>query len=469
MSSTLSSSTKAQNDPIARTFAPRRQLRTLEPGEVAGDGGPRPLNPFASRRGRRPNLASSPRALFSVFAPGGSAIMGEVGFSSPRGDGLRDNGKKILLLGLDVRALTRSAARFGHNARAIDRLGSSELALSGIEVETVGRSLAPNLALHKTLELARSIETDYLIYGSGFEDDIFAITDLKQFGEVVSPSAETARKCKSPDALARAGKSWNFHYPEIRYQLDPSAPGEWIAIPSPNLAGRGRLIERDGGALRYSYYYQKALKGIDSTAFIVSSGSESWLLGSALNLKNRFDEDNELTGEISLAPHPFQNEIAERALSIAESLTFEFDLTGIWEFDFVYNGSISLVSVRPTPSARIELLNLATMNDLLSIHIDATLKRASSSIIDPGDPERYHAIAQLKSKRDLVFTDAREWVDAGALDVPFEKELVPAGDSLITLKSSGSTYSATLDRLDEEIGRLRAKLGYALKIAPTGA
>ncbi|MBF0170500.1 MAG: ATP-grasp domain-containing protein [Nitrospinae bacterium] len=369
----------------------------------------------------------------------------------------------LLLIGVDVRSLARNAILHRRDFVLADRFGDASLARRG-ECHTLGRAYGGESLTRGLADLVRGRHAEGVIYGAGFENDVLTLSRLGEVGPLLGCSLETVRKTRDPESLIRASRAWSFTYPDIRYKRqDLDTDSRWLTKPFAGLFGDGiRFADAEEG-LRPGVFYQRHVPGFSSSALVVSDGSEAFLLGVVANIAADpvyGAEGFQYVGGIY--PHPFAAEMGAAVTNMADALTLEFDIRGLWGFDFIYHGGVTLVMVEPRPPVGLELINMATWNDLLGMHTDALTSKSSNHIIDPGPAGTSYGFARVRAAEELIFSHGERWAERGALDLPADGESVRAGQHLATLTARGKSYSVVRDDLRQQALLLSRELGVAV-------
>lgn len=366
----------------------------------------------------------------------------------------------VLLIGANIRFLAESSVRHGHNVFTVDYYGDWDL-----------RKLCPGksilregdgaMSLDALIRLAEGVENSGVVYGPGFENDISALAKLKSLGTIMGCSAESVRKARDPETLRRSAMSWNFIYPPVEFKLKESMrTGRWLEKPLCGMGGEGiRFVDDKAKAGAEDVFYQARINGLPSSAAVVSNGSDATVLGimtQIIGAESFGASGFRYVGNVY--PHPFHDETLGQVTTIAEALTLEFDIKGLWGFDFIYNGNVILIEVNPRPSAGLGVIDAVTMNDLLGLHIDSVKGASSSLIIDPGPSRGYTAQARVFAHEDVIFSSPEKWSERGAKDIPYDGELIKAGAPVLTITAAGDSYGKTMAALEDEAGVLYSSL-----------
>ena len=362
-----------------------------------------------------------------------------------------------LLIGSNIRFLAENAVKHGHDVVTVDYYGDWDT-----------RKLAPNrsilrdgdgvMSMLSLLRLADGVQNSGVIYGPGFENDIVALRGLQRLGRVLGCELKAARNSRNPDSLIRAASTWGFKFPEtLLEKRRPVSEGKWLVKPLASLGGGGVfMLGSRPGEPEGPYLLQKFTEGIPSSVAVVSNGSDAAVLGIMTQIVGdpAFGA-SEFRFVGNVYPHPFYEEILEKTTEIAEALTLEFDLKGLWGFDFIYDGGVTLLEVNPRPTAGMGLLGSCSQSDLLGLHVDSLLRNVSDRIIDFAPARRYTGHARVFAEADGVFAGTEEWSQMGAKDIPENGSVIRAGSPILTVTASAPSYYGVMAGLKTQAAKLR--------------
>ncbi|VAX26197.1 hypothetical protein MNBD_NITROSPINAE02-1361 [hydrothermal vent metagenome] len=320
----------------------------------------------------------------------------------------------ILIIGANVRFLAENAIRHNHNIHTIDYYGDWDL-----------QKLCPNTSvkhdgdgafeLRSLINLAGGIDNCGVVYCAGFENDVLALSRLQKLGHVYGCDLEAVRRARDPEFIKRASDSWSFKYPEVRYQHGADMKnGQWLIKPFAETGGVNLRFADAGLDAGDKFFFQKYVPGLHSSASFISNGADSTLLGVTTQIIG--DESFGSSGFRfvgNVFPHPFSREVTEKVTQMAEALSLELGLRGLWGFDFIYDGDVTLIEINPRPTAALGVLAQATWNDFLDIHVAGCIDENKSHIIDPGPTGQYVAQARVFAKEDAIFQNPEKWYDRG--------------------------------------------------------
>lgn len=376
--------------------------------------------------------------------------------------------KPVLLIGSNIRFLAENAVCHGHHIFTVDHYGDWDTRKLGPNRSIVHDS-DENFSIDSLVNLARGIDNCGIVFGPGFENDIKAVLSLKKTGALIGCGADSIRKARNPESLSLAASTWGFKYAKISLsEPDNIASQKWLSKPVNGMGGAGIT---EAGLSNFietgPVYFQRFIKGMPSSAAVVSDGSSATVLGVMTQIVG--DESLGADGfrfAGNVYPHPFAGDIIDQVTIMAESLTLEFDLAGLWGFDFIYDGSVTLIEVNPRPTAGMGLLGAVTLNDLLGMHIDTVTRASSNIILDYGAPSDYTAQARVFARRDGIFHGCEQWYKSGARDIPQDGEFISKGAPILTLTESAVTYQGVMEKLRGRAVTLNNSLALGMT-APT--
>ncbi|MDH5510992.1 MAG: ATP-grasp domain-containing protein [Nitrospinota bacterium] len=375
----------------------------------------------------------------------------------PRGESAdRPADKPYLLIGSNIRFLAENAIKHGHNIVTVDYYGDWDT-LKLAPNRSILRDGDGVMSMLSLVRLADGIENQGVIYGPGFENDIVALRSLQRLGRVLGCDLKSARSARNPDSLMRAAATWGFHFPEILMEKSsPPESAQWLIKPLNSLGGGGiSFYTEKGPEPDGPYLFQKYVEGLPSSVSVVSNGSDAAILGVTTQIVGDPDfgaSDFRFVGNVY--PHPFSDDIIDQLTEIAEAITLEFDMKGLWGFDFIYNGEVTLIEVNPRPTAGMGLLGICSFSDLLGLHLDSFAHETSDKMIDFAPTRRYTGQARVFAESDLTFFGAEEWAAIGARDIPENGAIIRAGSPILTLTASAISYTKTIETLKTHAAKL---------------
>ncbi|MDH5757837.1 MAG: ATP-grasp domain-containing protein [Nitrospinota bacterium] len=368
--------------------------------------------------------------------------------------------KPYLLIGSNIRFLAENAVKHGHRVFTVDYFGDWDT-LKLAPNRSILRDGDGVMSMLSLVRLADGIDNEGVIYGPGFENDIVALRSLQRLGVVLGCDLKSARAARNPDSLLRAANTWGFRYPEtlVEKPLPPNSD-RWLVKPLNSLGGGGiRFHSADNPEPDGPYLFQKFVEGLPSSVAVISNGSDAAILGVMTQLVGDPDfgaSDFRFVGNIY--PHPFTDDMIGKVTEIAEALTLEFDLKGLWGFDFIYDGDVILLEINPRPTAGMGLVGACSFTDLLGLHVDSLLHNTSDRLIDFAPARKYTGHARVFAEGDVIFIGAEEWAAMGARDIPENGSVIRTGSPILTVTASAHTYNQTKEALKNMAAKLKQDL-----------
>ncbi len=286
--------------------------------------------------------------------------------------------------------------------------------------------------------------------------------------------AAVCRAVRDPFALARVviETGCSVRFPETRAFADrPSKLRTWIWKPSKSTGGwRTQRAHRINLACMHDLssgpthgFWQKFIRGRTFGATVASDGDRSVLIGLCESFRGAPGRPFAYAGSAG----PAHDATVRRAMPdldrLAQKLTAEFGLKGLWNFDLVHSrrdGLWYLLEINPRPSASMEVLELAVRHGLFDVHrkifeqdqgwfdlanerrqtLERTARRQLKTVIYA---ERKLRVSQLVRAGLLVRAFGRDeslWPDFWHFaDWPKEGTVIEAGDPACTMYGLWST------------------------------
>ena len=60
---------------------------------------------------------------------------------------------------------------------------------------------------------------------------------------------------------------------------------------------------------------------------------------------------------------------------------------------------------------------------------------------------KFTAWGRVYAREETRFCGAGKWLDTGAVDIPFDGDLIPAGAPVLTLTATDASYQGVMDKL----------------------
>lgn len=279
----------------------------------------------------------------------------------------------LIILGASARAAAFSARRAGFGLYAIDQFADRDLV-----------AICPAVRIkdypHDFLAALRAAPDAPWIYTGGLENLPRLIDSLARIRPLWGNSGSVLRLARDPRVVEQASRDAGLSMPPMRRSLSKAdvADGsiQWLIKPQRSSGGHRARPALPGPqpSVRGSYY-QQWIHGRPHGAVFVANRGRCKLLGIS----------EQLTG--SAGPFIYGGSIAgtddaperrPRLVRLGEILTERCGLRGLFNVDFIRNvdGDWPL-EVNPRYSASVEVLERATRQSLLALHVAAYANAAA--------------------------------------------------------------------------------------------
>jgi predicted ATP-grasp superfamily ATP-dependent carboligase len=365
----------------------------------------------------------------------------------------------LLIIALSGRALAHSAQRAGLNPVVIDAFGDVDTrAASGACLVIPSRFKKGALrfqsaALHAALlEVRERYGCTSAIVGAGFEGAPECLALIAQQFTLLGNSPAQIAQVKDPLQLAALFSRAGLAHPETILSA-PTNAGEWLCKRVGSSGGLGVGFGVGFGVRPHAGsdpYWQRRVVGEPGSALFLANGERALLLG----INHQW---------VSPAPHaPFRygGAVGQQPLpaailaSLKRSLTAlvqDCGLKGLDGLDFIWDGKkITALEINPRPPATFELYDPDFSQGLLWHHVRACDGKLPKSL-PAFKTVRAHAVVHIAKAGRIP---AEFSFSRACRDLPQLPRRAQVGEPLCTLITEGSTTSATLQSLQQELKRL---------------
>jgi predicted ATP-grasp superfamily ATP-dependent carboligase len=349
----------------------------------------------------------------------------------------------VLIAGVTTRALAVSAAKAGYRVTAVDAFGDLDLRAVA-DVIPVRREHGPS-PLPAVAAGAR-VPAEMVAYTSNFENYPGAVARLAQGRRLLGNPPDVLARVRNPIELTRVLRRHGLATPETRATAPVSTSlGEaWLLKPRRSGGGHGIKIWRPNQPVPRGSYLQKQIRGIAGSIVFAADGYRAVVLGFSRQLVGDgrlgaygFRYCGSILGTPTSRLFPRQEELLERAATLAQVLSHQFRLVGLNGIDFIARGGVPyLIEVNPRYSASMELVERAHNVSMFQLHLVAC---CGVLPLLPAPAARVEGKAIVFARRDVALGDTRHWIrHPGFADVPHPGESIRRGHPICTVFAQAS-------------------------------
>lgn len=364
---------------------------------------------------------------------------------------------RVLVAGVSVRSLARSAIAAGYDVLTADGYGDRDLL-----------ELVPGPARHLTVSpfepgvvaMHVTMPYDAVAYTSNFENHPEALEQLSA-GRVVlgNPPAvlrDVRRAERVHDVLEAHGLSSPRVYAAAHDAVRHARGRELVAKPRRSGGGSGVRRWRPAEPLLDGELLQEWVDGVPASLVFVADGHDAvplgvtrQLIGDAAFGASGHRWCGNLLGNAATPVLAAPVEVTASATAAAQALTRAFGLRGINGIDFISrSGEAVVIEVNPRWTAAVELVERALGVSLFPTHVagnEGTLPHlpypATRGVIGK---------AVVFAPADSTMPDTDPWLaDDMIRDIPMSGTLIPRGAPLCTVFAAGETAGACYGALVE--------------------
>ena len=402
-------------------------------------------------------------------------------------------GARLLLLGVSVRALARSACAgllarrlFPGGITALDYFGDWDLLRLPVRGLSLRRDLGRPRSVTALMRAASGLEWDAVVYAGGIENRPGLLEALERRGTILGNGARAVRAVRDPGGFfgfLNAAGIPHAATPAGAAGRPGSAPG---ADRSPGLwkprrsGGGGRLRPAAPGEPRpRGFFFQERLRGIPASIAFVADGRRAVLLGASEQLAgfrplggSGFRYGGSIAGPATAI---IGRENLDLLATAATAITRRFGLVGLNGLDLVLStdGVARIIEINPRFTASMELLEELAGRNFFDLHLRAAqgpLRRWTTSgtaawtASGTADRDRFLAKGILYAGRPLRGGRPGALQALGCRDIPVPGEWIGTGAPVLTVMASGPSPEACRRELEKRAREARRVLAGCDKI-----
>ena len=378
--------------------------------------------------------------------------------------------KKILCVGVSVRAMVESAVRSDYPVAALDAFGDQDLRVLA-ESHSLHADFGVSYSAKSVLEFARRFDFDVLAYTSDLENHPGILDTFAAHHLIAGNSARTVRSARDWPPLFQKLRQAGFPAPDSIFRGDAREPDperRWLIKPVLSGGGHGISFLRGKAAADARSFIQQYIAGKSCSASFVANGRESVVVGITEQMAGLAEfgaKGFRYCGNILPLPEMLDagagRTILEQARRIASFLTAEYGLTGVNGFDFILNGGrVWLTEINPRYSASMELIERAYDLPIFHLHMQAALegRLPAFDLASRLDKGGFYAKTILFSGMDSRAPDTIGWLGSGLRDIPAPGEKLPQGAPICTIFAGCPSYDGVFAELVGKAAALKEQI-----------
>ncbi len=362
---------------------------------------------------------------------------------------------RLLVVGVSVRSLARSAIASGYAVQTADGYGDRDLL-----------EPAPRPVRHLTLNLFEPdaiadrarLPADALAWSSGFENHPDALERLASGRRMIGNAPSTVRAVRTAarvqQVLEASGLPTAAVYAGAGEAAALAGGRDLVAKPERGGGGQGVRRWRPEETLATGELLQEWIDGAPASLVFVADGTDVTVLGLTRQLigdpafgAHGHRWCGNLLGSGGAAVIPGEAEVLASATAAAVALTRAFGLRGINGIDFIARGGTAVVvEVNPRWTGAVELAERARGASLFSAHLAGSEGRllTSSEPVATGVQGK----AVVFAPADWVAPDTDAWLaDDSIRDVPQSGSAILAGAPICTVFACAPSVAACYEAL----------------------
>ena len=390
-------------------------------------------------------------------------------------------GETLLILGASARAAAQSSRRAGFTSVCGDLF--ADLDLRECATATSVADFPSGL-----VAVARAAPPGPWMYTGGLENYPALVERITATRPLLGNPAAVLRRVRDPFLTTDKLRCAGLDVPEcqaqapVLFRCEPGTPPQrWLCKGRRSSGGNQvhfwRASEPQASNEGQSYF-QQWIKGQSCGAVYVAAGREARLLGVTEQLlassetNERETDDNHFRYAGSVGPLPLSPGIRTTFERIGQTLSREFELTGLFGVDAILDGDrVWPVEVNPRYPASAEIIDWALKSwgpksSVVGWHFTAC-RDGELPVVPMPTIDRWHGKRICFARREMVISAefvkrAIDW-NAGRpwpaiADIPAPETRFCMGQPIFTILAEGPSRELVLERLSEVEHELSAVL-----------
>jgi len=390
------------------------------------------------------------------------------------------NLENLLLVGLDLVAMAKSAKAAGFKVYAVDYFGDYDLvkicdgcrAIIKQEAEKSSGKIEKNFNPKKFVNLVKAflkeVPVDALLLSSGLDDSFEVLEELDELVPILGNKPEVFKKVRDKPEFFKELKRLNLLYPETiivesledakRVAKDIGYPV--VVKPSKGFAGVGIRKALNPKELKKSFQVassidrkvliQEYIAGVNASISFISSANQVKVLTineQLLGLKELGQQEPfGFCGNI--VPLDVSSKTFQKCHEAAEKIASHFGLLGSNGIDFIFSngGKPYVIEVNPRFQATFECIERALNLNIIEMHVKACLNEPLP---------RFSRKIGKYCTRLILFSKGQVKVEnlAGlsyVRDVPFPEVIIEEGEPLCSVIAEAENRELSLKKALEK-------------------
>jgi predicted ATP-grasp superfamily ATP-dependent carboligase len=380
----------------------------------------------------------------------------------------------VLVLGFNARPIAASAKRMRLNVLVVDYWGDVDIHKYADEVLVVSELLKEKSVKKHTvlfLELAQKLveknQIDFILVGSGFDDQTHFWEKLNKMAPVIGNNPKTLRKSRDKMKVFSEAKRLGIPSPNSIIVKDVEDAKETTKLmglpviirPIKGGGGHGIHLAKNLGEVEKIFQLlsnqrkimiQEYIKGIDASCSLLSSGRSALAVSvneQLIGIPELGAKDFIYCGNI--VPLKAKRQICDKIRVYSEALCESLNLKGSNGIDFVIKKDEPyLMEINPRFQGTLECVEIVTGLNMVESHI----KACQGILPEDIPPNKGYAVKKiLYAKHDFIMPEItiRE-----AADITRPGTTIKKGTPVCTIQTHGSTKNNALlksKRISEQV------------------
>lgn len=389
-----------------------------------------------------------------------------------------ENQLTVLVLGFNARPIVFSAKRLGLKVLVVDYWGDVDIYKYADEVLVVSElDKEPNtvknhasLFLELAQKLAEKHQIDYILVGSGFDDQFQVWEELKKIAPIMGNTSENIKKSRDKIRIYREAEKLGIRFPNsiiVKSVEDAVEAAELIGLPvvvRPTKGGGGQGIHLAKNIKEVEEIFQllsnqrnvmiqEYIRGTDASCSLLSNGTSARVVSineQLIGLSELGAKDFIYCGNI--VPLKAAEQVYKKIKDASENLIELLNLKGSNGIDYVIRrGEPYLLEINPRFQGTLECVEMVTGLNIVESHIEAC-----QGILPKNIPKsKGYAVKNiLFAKHDFIMP---EITIPDVFDITKPGTVIRRGKPACTIQIHASTRNSALFKAKRLAERIYSK------------
>lgn len=376
--------------------------------------------------------------------------------------------EKILVAGLNCRAVALSAKRLGLQTYVVDYFGDVDLKRAIDGVFTIGRHYSAEKLTERTRKIAERIQPDGLLLTSELGCNPEYVEELEKTANIIGNTSERVRGVRDWESFFQILDEMGIKHPRslilkrVDKMEEQCAEIGYPLVAKPIHGSAGLMVEMCYSArdvlialkLHKELLIQEYIKGLNASVSMLCS--EKKTIPVSLNEQLLGVKELGQGKEFGYCGNivPLESKLMEKCFRIGKKICERFDLRGTIGIDIVLDKEPFVIEVNPRFQDTIECIEKVYRINLVKMHLNACSNSIEAKKLSP---KGFWCKGIIYAERNLKITGDLTKIENCA-DILRNDTTVDAGSPVCSVFGSAKSRDGAFDSMKDKIVEVRRYL-----------